>query len=363
MKFYMPVLVYQEENVIWNHREELRQYGKKALVVTGRHSSKVNGSQKDLEAALDDQGIKYVFFSEIEENPSMETAEKAAEYGKQEGVDFVIGMGGGSAMDASKAIALLIKNPEETKEVFYQNKPLLALPVIAIPTTAGTGSEVTPYAILTIHEKRTKKSISHRIFPKMALLDSKYLSYAGEKNTKNTYADILGHLVESFLHAKSDSYNRMCSSYGMKLWPKLCQPVASMEMTKEDYARLSETGMIAGMAITHTGTSLPHGMSYALTYEYQIPHGKAVGIFLPFFLAIYEDQEAVNEVLSYLDFGSVEEVSEYMKSLLGKVEVSHEDRERFFHSFAADTARHKAYPYSIGEKQLREMYEDALSVR
>lgn len=358
MKFYMPVKVYQEENCIWNHREELKKYGKKALIVTGKHSAAINGSLDDTKKALEEIGTAYVVFSEIEENPSMETAERAAELGKAEQVDFVIGIGGGSPLDASKAIALLIGNPKETKEVFYQKKELSAVPVVAVPTTAGTGSEVTPYAILTIHEKKTKKSISHLIFPEMALLDSKYLTFASESVIKNTYADVLGHLVESYLHAKSDSYNRMCSSYGMKIWGSVKEKVLSMELSGKDYELLSEASMTAGMAITHTGTSFPHGMSYSVTYEYQIPHGKAVGIFLPAFLLMYEDKKAVDEVLGFLGFADIKEFSEYLEKLLGTVWISKEDRERFSAAFAADTARLSAYPFQTDKEKIEKIYQE-----
>ena len=144
MRFYMPTMVYQETDAVKKHAKELAALGKKAFLITGKHSSKVNGSLADVEEALKQERRSFVLFDRVEENPSVETVAEAAELGKQEGVDFVIGIGGGSPMDAAKAIALLIANPKETAKCLYEPKELKALPLAEVPTTAGTGSETTP---------------------------------------------------------------------------------------------------------------------------------------------------------------------------------------------------------------------------
>lgn len=156
MKLFMPTKVYSEKNCVENHSRELAALGTKALVVTGKHSSRINGSLEDVTKALERENIPYMVYDEIEENPSVETVMKAASLGITEGTDFVIGVGGGSPMDASKAIALMIANPEHDERLLYTRTQVSpdgpvypALPVAEIPTTAGTGSEVTPYAILT----------------------------------------------------------------------------------------------------------------------------------------------------------------------------------------------------------------------
>ena len=105
--------VFEEQNCVMNHRKIFSKFGKKAFIITGRFSAEKNGSLGDVKSALNEQGISWVHFNEIEENPSVETVVKAAEIGKREKVDFVIGIGGGSPLDAAKAIALLIANPTE----------------------------------------------------------------------------------------------------------------------------------------------------------------------------------------------------------------------------------------------------------
>ena len=141
MKYYIPTKVYQEIDAVKVHAEELAGYGSYALIVTGKYSARANGALADVEAALDAYGKKHVQYDGIEENPSVETVMKATEFGKRNGVDFVIAIGGGSPMDAAKAIAIMLANPEKDAEYLYESAAhTKALPVVTIPTTCGTGS-------------------------------------------------------------------------------------------------------------------------------------------------------------------------------------------------------------------------------
>lgn len=171
MRFNLPVLVYQEKNCVHNHADEIAQMGKNALIVTGRNSSKKNGSLDDVINALKSKNIKYTVYDGVEENPSVETVMEAREIGVKAGCDFIIGIGGGSPMDAAKAIGVMIYHKNENKDFLYKSvSDSQSLPVIEVPTTCGTGSEVTTVAVLTVHNEKTKKSMSHRIFPRMALV-------------------------------------------------------------------------------------------------------------------------------------------------------------------------------------------------
>ena len=120
MMLYMPTKVYQEKKCVENHSRELAALGTSALIVTGKHSSRINGSLEDVKNALEREQIPYTVFDEVEENPSVETVKKAASLGLSAGADFVVGIGGGSPMDAAKAVALLIANPERDTDFLYQ---------------------------------------------------------------------------------------------------------------------------------------------------------------------------------------------------------------------------------------------------
>ena len=138
--YEMPTKLYFGRDCIVHAGAIWSAFGKKALLVTGRHSAKINGSQQAVTDQLDKEGIAWTVFDEVENNPSVATVRKGAALGKDEHADFVIGIGGGSPMDAAKVIALLCTNDLDDTQLFtgpYQ-KPL---PIVIVPTTAGTGSE------------------------------------------------------------------------------------------------------------------------------------------------------------------------------------------------------------------------------
>jgi len=362
MDFYMPTKVFAEKNSVRKNKEEFAKLGTRPLIVTGRHSSRINGSLTDVEDSLKELDMTYYIFDEIEENPSVETCERAAAYALEHGCDMVIGVGGGSPLDASKAIALLMKNPDKDGEVFYQPEELSRVPIAAVPTTAGTGSEVTPYAILTVHKWKTKKSISHRIFPNIALVDAGYLAYTGRRILVSTAVDALAHLVEGRINVKSNHYNQMLSEYGMKLWGRAKEALRREQPTEEEYEFLMEASTIAGMTITHTGTSLPHGMSYYLTYEQGISHGRAVAVFLTAYMRGCDDSKLLEQITSALGFGSLEEMDAFLKEVLGEVVIAKADVERYVSELASDQKRLSSTPYPVTADTLLRMYESSVTI-
>lgn len=379
MKLYMPTMVYNEKNCVANHSRELAGLGSRALVVTGKHSSRVNGSLTDVLGALEREKVPAVVFDGIEENPSVETVMRARALGRSEGVDFVIGVGGGSPMDAAKAIALMLGNPDREESFLYTKAAAArpALPVACVPTTAGTGSEVTPYAILTRNvlpdivltalpeeraagqtpdfshlSRQTKQSISHRIFPSLALVDTSYLQTSTRSGCVYTAVDTLAHLIESHLNTNTTDYSRFYSEMGLRTWARVKDKLLRYEVGEEERRLLMNACTLGGIAITHTGTSLPHGLSYSVTCEMGLPHGKAVGIFLPGFLRIYGDKEEAMRVLSLLDFGSEQSFSEYIRQLLGEVSIPDELWERDVEGLLANPAKLKNYPFQLDKDRL-----------
>lgn len=173
LKFFMPTKVLMGKGVVLNNSNLLKKFGNKALIVTGRYSSKKNGSLDDVVSALKKENMDYIIFDEIEENPSVESVAKAAQLGKNENVDFIIGIGGGSPLDASKAIGVMIKNKDLTSETLFSSEVLESIDIVCVPTTAGTGSETTQYAIITDHKNKTKRNLGQSIFAKLALVDAR----------------------------------------------------------------------------------------------------------------------------------------------------------------------------------------------
>lgn len=362
MNFFIPTKIYSEKDCIKNHRKEISNIGKKAFIITGKTSSRKNGSLNAVTEILDSESISYCIFDAIEENPSVETVLKAAEVGRKEKVDFVIGIGGGSPLDAAKAIALLVKNKEASADELYKNKSMAALPVIAIPTTAGTGSEVTPYAILTLHSEKTKRGISHRIFPKIALVDYTYLESLPKEVLKNTAVDALGHMIESYINVKATLYTKMMCEYAFTLWGSVKEILRYKQIEEEDYEKLMTASTIAGMSISHTGTSLPHGMSYYLTYEKGIPHGKAVGIFLPAYLEEDTDLFRKKRILELLGFDDSSEFKKYINDVLGDVTITSSEIDFYAKGMSNNQGKLANCPYKVDYDKLKSIFKDSVRV-
>lgn len=321
MEFYIPVRVLCEDNCVANHRKELAVLGRKALLVTGAHSAEKNGSLKDVEEALSANGQSFLVFNRIEENPSVETVMKGSKAGLSAGADFVIGIGGGSPMDAAKAIAMMMAHRDKDGDFLYEKgEDSKRLPLCLIPTTCGTGSEVTGVSVLTRPSLSKKGSIPHKLFADLALLDPVYLLSAPASVLCNTAVDALCHLMESGLHVKATDYSRMFVREGLTIFGRTRGCLLSLKkggkLTKEDASSLLLASNLAGMAIAHTGTGIPHALSYDVTLQDGIPHGAACGYFLPGFLR-EQDPARVQELLSFAGFSSVDDLKGFYDSVCG----------------------------------------------
>lgn len=358
MDFGISTRLYHENNCVLAHSNELCALGTKALIVTGRNSSRKNGSLDDVTAALATHNIPYVVFNKIEENPSVESVIAGAQFGTSENVDFVIGIGGGSPLDASKAIALLIANGKSDKDFLYTPMPNAPhLPVAAVPTTCGTGSEVTGVSVLTLHSSHTKKSISHQIFPEIAFVDSKYLKAAPDQIITSTALDALAHLCESFLHAKADAKSRKAVEKGLTIWGEAKNDLADHNFTDDVLDKLMSASVYAGIAIRYTGTSIPHGLSYRVTYECKMAHGLACAVFLPPFI---ENAPAnfQKQILEQLGFNDFSELKKFIARLCNGCEIPRNILELSIGDMLKNKAKLASACYPIGEKMLRTIAEN-----
>ncbi len=356
MYFNMPTRLYEEKGCVINHSKDIAVYGDTALIVTGRRSSKINGSLNDVRSALEKEKITYIIFDEVEENPSVETVMKATTIGIDNKVDFVIGLGGGSPIDAAKAIAIMVANPDETSDYLYENidaYKLKALPIIAVPTTCGTGSEVTGVAVLTVHSKRTKASLPHRVFPKLALLDAEYLKETPKSIIKSTAIDALGHLIESYINTTSTEYSRIFVRQGLSLWAK-CKPVLAdeKEPDQDDFRNLLNASTMGGMAIAHTGTTIPHSLSYSVTYELGVPHGIAIGYFLAGYLREADSADR-DFVLQQTGFDTVDVFEKFFQQATGCTALPSDILNRVVDAVSKNKAKLDLCPYYLDRDVLK----------
>lgn len=361
MFYNIPTKLFCESPCIANHAGDIAGFGKKACIVTGKKSSKGNNSLNDVIDALNAAGIKYILYDRIEENPSVELIMDAVSYVREFEPDFVIGIGGGSPLDASKSIALMLANPDRGRDLLFDivSDYNEALPVISVPTTCGTGSEITPYSILTLHDKKTKSSIPHHIFPKLALADPAYLKSAPDSILKNTAVDALGHFIESYINSRATVISRMFCEKGLSMWKTVKDILRKTDRTDEDFETLLIVSSFAGMAISHTGTSLPHGMSYSLTYDYGVPHGKAVGTFLASYVA-NSDATDRQEVLRLLGYSDASGLQDDLKKLIGTVSVPKEIYESYVNDMSHNTNKLASCPFHADGGTVTEIYKGSL---
>ncbi len=316
---YLPTNIIAGRGCVRARAEAFKPLGSHALIVTGK-SSAACGALSDVCAALEANGQMYTVFDRVAPNPTLACVREGIALLKAAGADFVIGLGGGSPMDAAKAIALLSVEERADEAVFAGGYGQSALPMAHIPTTAGTGSEVTPYAILTDDFSRTKTSISSpALFPKVAFLDGSYTDILPPHITKNTAMDAFSHAAESILKNSSSPASEMFARESLRILFPLMRSIDAP--SKEERDALLWASCLAGMAIAHTGTTVVHGMGYFLTYDYGIPHGRANGLLLGETLRLCEEEHvpALDLICSACG-ADTEEIKAMLSRLLGERE-------------------------------------------
>lgn len=339
INFLMPTRVIMAEDCIRKNYELLKEMGHTALLVTGGNSARRSGSLEDVQLALDSLDIRYYIYDKVMANPTITCVYEGAAYAKMNKVDFVIGIGGGSPMDAAKAIALLAAQDIKEEELFSGNFENKVLPLVMIPTTAGTGSEVTPYSILTNDKSQTKTSISTPlIFPKLAFLDAKYMNQLPMMVTITTTLDALSHAIEGILSVRSTDITNFIAMESIK---KITQCLSFLSPDKGDNIsnltidireKLLYGSMLAGIVIAHTGTTAVHSMGYSLTYFKNIDHGRANALLLPSFLRFTAkyNSELVKKILTYMGLDSIDEFEALFLRLLGdREQITQKELERF----------------------------------
>ena len=280
---FMPVKLVTGPGCVGASAKELAKLGKVCLIVTGKTSAKASGALRDVTDTLTRNGQRWVLFDEIGQNPRLTDCMAAAEKAIAAGADFVLGIGGGSALDAAKCIAVLAANPGMTQAQLYTfdwaNRPLK---IVAVGTTAGTGSEVTKVSVITTPDGR-KKSFHHEaIFPVLSLGDPGYTMSVPPIVTRATAVDVLAHCAESFFSRNANHISRCYAVEGIRLLLPVFRRMAETGCDNLDYdtrEKLYCASIYGGLAINVTGTCFPHTMGYLLTESFGIPHGTACAVF------------------------------------------------------------------------------------
>lgn len=258
-------------------------YGKKALVVTGKSSTKRAGLLDRVMEYLKDAGVDSAVFDKVSSNPLTTTAEEGAKFAKEENCDVIIGLGGGSIMDCAKAIAFLCVNNGDINDYIY-NRIVgeKALPLILIPTTCGTGSEGNGFAVLTNPENGDKKSLrSNAIIAKVSIIDSELMRTMPKHILSSVGFDALCHSMEAYLSNAGQPMTDMISLEAMNLIGKYLVELYSGSEDDDAWDAVTWASTLGGMAINTAGVTLPHGMEHPASGLKDIVHGRGLAALTP----------------------------------------------------------------------------------
>lgn len=306
-QFFMPARMLTGEGIVEKHSSDLAALGSRCLIVTGKNSAKKTGALSDVTTALDRHDIPWQVFDGIGQNPLLSACHAAGAAARAFQADFLIGIGGGSPLDAVKAAAVFAVNPRLAPPDIYDGWENPALPFALVGTTAGTGSEVTKVSVLTHDETGRKRSISAPdLYARISLGDpKKYTITLPRRYTISTALDAVAHAVESYFAASADPISRACSVEALLLLLPALRAIADPPDALPDSdgrEKLYLGSIYAGLAFNGTGLCFPHAMGYLLSEEYDIPHGEACAVFLPQFIeqAVKEKAQLSSRLLARL---------------------------------------------------------------
>lgn len=280
-KFELPTRIVFGEGKIEKIGEITEEFGEKVFLVVDPNLKATLG--EETATILKRAGIPSIEFSDVQPNPPYNKVDEASVIAKNEKCDVIIGMGGGSTIDMAKAIAVVVAGGGSSWDYVQRTDhevkkpPKTTLPIIAIPTTAGTGSETTLYAVLTNPNIREKSTIiSPLIFPKIALIDPELTASMPSFLTASTGFDAFAHAIEAYISVNSNPLSDIYALESIKLLSKYLPGVVANGRDIVARGEVAFGATLAGVAISHGGTTLPHAIGQAVGGYYNAPHGGTI---------------------------------------------------------------------------------------
>lgn len=258
---------------------------KKVLIVTDSGIIR-SGLFEIIEKSLRSVSLPFALFDGVEPEPRIEVAEKCFEVAKREGIDLIIGFGGGSSLDIAKVTSVLITNTGKIDSFFGIDViPNPGLPMILVPTTAGTGSEVSPVAMLSDTKEKLKKGIvSSYLFPEVAIVDPQLTIGLPSSVTASTGMDALTHAIEAYYSINATDLTDLLAFRAMELIAKNLRIAYANGENLIARSKMMEGSLLAGMAFASAGVAGVHAFAYPLGGEFHIPHGLANTLMLPYLM-------------------------------------------------------------------------------
>lgn len=288
----MPVKIVSGNLAFERAVDDIVRLGKRCLIVTSCSAAVRSGALEDVTAGLKRASIEFQIYDKIESNPRTAVCRDAGAAARAFGADFLIGIGGGSPLDAAKAAAVYaVDESIAADDIFTLDaRALRPLPTVLVGTTAGTGSEVTGVSVLTTESGRKKSVSGAAYYGSIAVCDPKYTVSMPIGESVSTALDAFCHAAESFLSERADCLSELYAEKALPMvWSGLTQ-FYEQGQTPDMAGResLLYGSIFAGLAINYTGTLFPHTLGYVLTEQKQIPHGRACAAFMPPLIDRYE---------------------------------------------------------------------------
>lgn len=329
-QFKVPDKIMMGDNIVASVENVFNLYGKHALIVTGPNIAR-STMIASLERTLDNDRVKYTVMTNIEGEPTVKMIEEGVEIYRENGCDFIIGLGGGSPLDAAKGIAamtVLEGSIADYKGVRIDDAELPSL--VCIPTTAGSGSEVTKYTIITNEANGAKMLLTgDSLLPKMAMLDYTFSNGCPKTVTAATGLDALTHAIEAFISVNaqplSDALALSAIKRIMRYLPQVYRDGSNFNARRE----MSIASLQAGICINNSSVTLIHGMSRPIGARFHVPHGMSNAMLLNVCLSDMEMAARHNlaRIATYLRIQSVDEIDasekfvEEVEKLVERLEV------------------------------------------
>jgi alcohol dehydrogenase class IV len=257
-------------------------FGKKALIVTDSLLEKI-GLLNEIKKSLEGAGISFAIYDKVVSEPTMEYTEEGLKIFKEAQAEFLIAVGGGSPIDTAKGISALARNPGKMSDFMGANKiPQMGAPLIAIPTTAGTGSEVTQFTIITDTVKNVKMLIaSPNIMPRVALVDPLMTLQMPQGITTATGLDALTHAIEAYVSVKAQPITDTLALQAIRLISGNLRQAWSDGGNVEARTHMIIGSLMAGLAFSNASVALVHGMARPIGAYFHVPHGISNAALLP----------------------------------------------------------------------------------
>ena len=281
--YYLPVNLLFGRGRVKELGTETAKWGKKAVIVTGTSSTKRSGLLDRAIDFLTAAGVASVVFDKVTQNPLTTTCMEGARLAKESGCDVVVALGGGSIMDAAKGIAFLCRNDGDINDyIFNRRISDLALPLIAVPTTCGTGSEGNCFAVLTNPDNGDKKSLRcNAIVAKASIIDSELMQTMPKSVLSSVTFDALCHCMEAYTSLIAQPMTDALCLSGISLLAENMVRIYQGDASADAWDAVTWASTIGGMVINTAGVALPHGMEHPASGLKNIVHGRGLAALTP----------------------------------------------------------------------------------